>query len=259
MESKQANGGRARAEKLSAERRSEIASLGGRTRWASEKVAKKQKVYVIGSDDGPVKIGLAYSARNRRGDLQVGSPAVLRVFGEVSTGDHAASDIEKAVHFSLRATHIRGEWFDVSPERALEAIRSQVEHFVPVPDQRKRIGRRQPFHFRMDSDLLERLSRVAAEMHMSKTEIVEAGIDMRLDLLEGYQKMDRAPVKGGDFPPRLLPGKRAALHLNGATFVSAAEQIKPRGAGKKVDHMAMTGAKPSGWDAEGNPIYRGVK
>lgn len=118
---------------------------------------------------------------------------------------------------------------------------------------------KKPFQLRLDTDQLDRLARVAATMQMSKTEIVEAGINMRLDLLEGYQKMDRAPVKGGDFPPRVLPGKRAALHLNGATFVSAAEPIKPRGSGKKVDHMAMTGAKPSGWDAEGNPIYRGVK
>ena len=252
MESKQANGGRARAEKLSAERRSEIASLGGRTRWASEKVAKKQKVYVIGSDDGPVKIGLAYSARNRRGDLQVGSPAVLRVFGEVSTGDHAASDIEKAVHFSLRATHIRGEWFDVSPERALEAIRSQVEHFVPVPDQRKRIGRRQPFHFRMDSDLLERLSRVAAEMHMSKTEIIEAGIDMRLDLLEGYVAMDKGP-------PKTVKAAARGMKPGSITFVDDPKLIPAVVKGAKP--VKLTGGavarKPIGWDASGEPIYRG--
>ena len=106
---------------------------------------------------------------------------------------------------------------------------------------------RTPFQMRLDDDRLARLARVAAAMQMSKTEIVEAGIDMRLDLLEGYQKMDRAEPK---------KARGAALKVP-STVLSDLPPLKPKG--RRVDCMAMTGAKPSGWDAEGNPIYRGVK
>lgn len=88
--------------------------------------------------------------------------------------------------------------------------------------------KKKPFQLRLDADQLDRLARVAAAMQMSKTEIVESGIDMRLDLLEGYQKMDRAEPK----------------------------KVSERRVQKAV---IAASAKPSGWDAEGNPIYRGVK
>ena len=106
---------------------------------------------------------------------------------------------------------------------------------------------KKPFQLRLDADQLDRLARVAAAMQMSKTEIVEAGIDMRLDLLEGYQKMDRAEPKKAKGPALKVP----------STVLSDLPPLKPKG--RRVDHMAMTGAKPSGWDSEGNPIYRGVK
>lgn len=54
---------------------------------------------------------------------------------------------------------------------------------------------RTPFQLRMDDDRLERLRRVAATMKMSKAEIIEAAIDVRLDMLEGYVKLDTAPTK----------------------------------------------------------------
>ena len=228
MDSKQSNGGRARAEKLSPERRSEIASLGAETRWGKAKSKKAQKVYVIGSPDGPVKIGVAECVRRRRSSLQIGSPTELEIFGEFDVGEHSARDVEMAVHFALRATHVRGEWFDVSPERAMSEVKKQSVTLVLPPEKERPLGRRVPFQLRIDQDRWDRLTRVAAQMHLSKTEIVESGIDMRLDLLEGYQKMDRAEPK----------------------------KVSERRVQKAV---IAASAKPSGWDAEGNPIYRGVK
>lgn len=105
---------------------------------------------------------------------------------------------------------------------------------------------KKPFQLRLDNDQLDRLARVAAAMQLSKTEIVEAGIDMRLDLLEGYQKLDRGPPKG--VPLKLQPGA--------VNFVDP-PKLKTRRADKPVDVMAMAGARPIGWDADGKPIYRG--
>ena len=103
---------------------------------------------------------------------------------------------------------------------------------------------KKPFQIRLDSDRLDRLARVAAAMQMSKTDIVESGIDMRLDLLEGYQKMDRAEPK-----KRLMPAETKAaakMPLVRANVRALAETIQQR-------------SGVAGWDAEGNPIYRGVK
>lgn len=52
---------------------------------------------------------------------------------------------------------------------------------------------RKAFPIRLDEADLDRLALVAAKMQMSKTEIVEAGLRARLDLLEGYASLDRGP------------------------------------------------------------------
>lgn len=52
-----------------------------------------------------------------------------------------------------------------------------------------------PFQIRLDDDRMKRLVETAAKMQMSKTEILEAGLDMKLAQLNGYVEMDKGPPK----------------------------------------------------------------
>ena len=87
---------------------------------------------------------------------------------------------------------------------------------------------RKSFPIRFDPATVERLERLAAAHQISKTSIVEDGANLKMDMLERYLEMDRKPAK----PTPAVASKRGVIAAS---------------------------AKPSGWDSEGNPIYRGVK
>lgn len=87
-------------------------------------------VYVIGSQDNPVKIGHANRVEKRLTSLQMGNPDDLRILGKVVVPWDLAAPIEKETHHVLRHYHRRGEWFNVSAETALkviEGVKSAVE------------------------------------------------------------------------------------------------------------------------------------
>ena len=79
-------------------------------------------IYVIGSQDNPVKIGHASKVESRLTAMQVGNPDELRILGRVVVPWDRAGVIEKAVHETLREHHRRGEWFNVSVADAIAAI-----------------------------------------------------------------------------------------------------------------------------------------
>lgn len=82
-------------------------------------------VYVVGSDDGPMKIGIAIDPRNRLAELQVGHPFKLKV---LRTWKHeAAAHIELEAHKILRGNRLQGEWFSVSPEEAIAAVERAIK------------------------------------------------------------------------------------------------------------------------------------
>ena len=111
---------------------------------------------------------------------------------------------------------------------------------------------KKPFQLRLDTEQLDRLARVAASMQTSKTEIVEAGINMRLDMLEGYVAMDKGP-------PKTVKAAARGMKPGSITFVDDPKLIPAVVKGAKP--VKLTGGavarKPIGWDASGEPIYRG--
>lgn len=113
---------------------------------------------------------------------------------------------------------------------------------------------KKPFQLRLDTDQLDRLARVAATMQMSKTEIVETGINMRLDLLEGYVAMDKGP-------PKTVKAVARGLTPGSITYVDDPKSIPVVVKAKGAKPVKLTGGvvarKPIGWDASGDPIYRG--
>jgi metal-responsive CopG/Arc/MetJ family transcriptional regulator len=82
-----------------------------------------RSIYVVKSEPGPVKIGIATKPRNRFSELQTAShlPLSLEYIGECPEAA-AAERIEARAHAILRSQHCRGEWFSVSAEEAVEAV-----------------------------------------------------------------------------------------------------------------------------------------
>ena len=72
-----------------------------------------QVVYVIGSDEKPVKIGIANSISSRLRSLQIGNPDALVCHHFVRVPASRAMAVEQAAHSAFADRHRRGEWFNV--------------------------------------------------------------------------------------------------------------------------------------------------
>lgn len=94
-------------------------------------------VYVIGSQDNPVKIGYADRVESRLVQMQVGNPEELRILGRVVVPWNQAGEIEKLTHEALRPHHRRGEWFNVTAAAALEAIEAAQAVVAASNDNRR--------------------------------------------------------------------------------------------------------------------------
>lgn len=80
---------------------------------------KKRPVYFIGSDDGPIKIGVSHDPRRRLADLQRSSPAPLRILALTKGG----FERENAYHLQFKGQRLYGEWFERCPEILAEIER----------------------------------------------------------------------------------------------------------------------------------------
>lgn len=83
-------------------------------------------VYVIGADDGPQKIGIANDPESRRSLFQTGNHALLKVAAAAPVSRKEAGIVERYAHWLLRDQRVRGEWFNVSPDEARQAIDDAV-------------------------------------------------------------------------------------------------------------------------------------
>jgi hypothetical protein len=92
-------------------------------------------VYVIGAADGPQKIGVASDVEARRAMLQTGNPAGLVVVHHWALPRPAAFAVEGRAHWHLRDRHVRGEWFDVTPDEAIAAVEAaRCDWLAGAPD-----------------------------------------------------------------------------------------------------------------------------
>lgn len=80
-------------------------------------------VYVIGfSEPGIVKIGSAVSPGCRLTMLQCGNPFELKLLALVSIYEGNPMLVEYAAHRLAKEYRIRGEWFELSAERAVKVV-----------------------------------------------------------------------------------------------------------------------------------------
>lgn len=94
------------------------------------------KVYVIWSEQGLSKIGIAHDPLTRLKVLRTASPYALHLSYVEDVGRLSAKEVELITHISLRPHHRRGEWFAVSPETARDAVLEAVNYllkFRPAP------------------------------------------------------------------------------------------------------------------------------
>lgn len=82
----------------------------------------KVKVYFIGSDMGPIKIGMAIDPKKRIKELQTSHPAKLEILATCPGGQPQ----EAAYHQQFAAHRLNGEWFERHPD-----ILAEIERLSP--------------------------------------------------------------------------------------------------------------------------------
>ena len=104
---------------------SETASLAAKKRWDNYVPTEKPKkshggmIYLIQSGT-KVKIGVARSLSQRLTNLQIGNPDALEVI--MAAYSKVPYAIEKALHEHFMERRVRGEWYDITREEAMQAL-----------------------------------------------------------------------------------------------------------------------------------------
>lgn len=85
-------------------------------------------LYIISSSEkGPVKIGYSNNPPSRLKEMQTANHEKLHIWGSISVKElKIVQLIEKLIHFYLKInkTHLRGEFFQITPELALQIFES---------------------------------------------------------------------------------------------------------------------------------------
>jgi len=79
-------------------------------------------VYVIASDPGPVKIGIATDVESRFSALKTSSPFPMKLVAAITVPKGAAPRIERLAHEYLAEHRMTGEWFNLDPDQAVDAV-----------------------------------------------------------------------------------------------------------------------------------------
>lgn len=91
-----------------------------------------QYVYVIstvrdGEHVAPIKIGQTKSIKSRLRSLQTGSPYELEVtFAFPLRGYDMADVIKETCHTVARVHRLKGEWFDIHPNKGLQLVAGAI-------------------------------------------------------------------------------------------------------------------------------------
>jgi hypothetical protein len=142
-------------------------------------------VYVLGPSDAPQKVGIANNPRRRLGELQNGNHLPLRLADFHAVASDQAAAVEEYAHYLLRDAHLRGEWFDTSPQAASAAIKDAIEAV--------RLGKRAPvidvvgLGLRIDARIKAALDKAAADDRRSINSYVEIALEAHLQE-KGYLK-----------------------------------------------------------------------
>ncbi len=78
-------------------------------------------IYVVAAPSR-TKIGISWNANVRMANLQAWAPETLTLVWTGSGPRSQIMDVERTAHAHLASWRLAGEWFDVTPERAVEVV-----------------------------------------------------------------------------------------------------------------------------------------
>ncbi|QPF81717.1 GIY-YIG nuclease family protein [Bradyrhizobium genosp. L] len=150
-------------------------------------------VYVIGAVSGPQKIGIARDVQKRMKTIQSGSFEPLAI-GFCLESPDLAVHIESYAHWLLRDHRMSGEWFKVSPDAAISAVK-EAAAAVALGERRAKlvgvVGRKkrwsEDMQARFPEGTFERIEAVLADGE-DRTDFVRDAVERELKRRE---KADR--------------------------------------------------------------------
>lgn len=88
----------------------------------------KDYLYVIGREEGPVKVGIATAPLKRLTALRTGCPFKVEILHiqPMRDREHARSH-EKTFHAVYQENRLSGEWFELDADQAIEGIETGLE------------------------------------------------------------------------------------------------------------------------------------
>lgn len=85
-------------------------------------------IYVIGREQGPVKVGISQKPHVRAYDLQTGCPYKIDLlFSAECESREQARAFETQVHAVLEDRRMASEWFDVESWEAIECAETAIQ------------------------------------------------------------------------------------------------------------------------------------
>lgn len=99
-----------------------------KTNWTAHKRWHEQGgayLYVMASEDR-AKVGLSIDLKGRASAMRYLAGQPVKVVQAIWVSDHIAEALESHAQWLLGDFHARGEWFDVEPEVACEAVREAI-------------------------------------------------------------------------------------------------------------------------------------
>lgn len=80
-------------------------------------------IYVIGREDGPVKVGISSGPNGRLMALQIGCPFTIGLLHQRKCRDRDHALQHESIFHDVYAPHrLRGEWFDMESDLAIEGV-----------------------------------------------------------------------------------------------------------------------------------------
>jgi uncharacterized protein (UPF0335 family) len=73
-----------------------------------------------------VKVGMAIDVQKRLSGIQTSNPDLVTIAFFERVPKELAAEAESRAHETLRSSWVRGEWFDVTPERARAAVKAAI-------------------------------------------------------------------------------------------------------------------------------------
>lgn len=85
------------------------------------------RIYVIGAEGGPYKVGRSKAPERRRAHVQIYSPDAMLLHYQHDVREPDAEAVETYAHTLLMSRRLRGEWFDADLPLVIQAVRLAAE------------------------------------------------------------------------------------------------------------------------------------